>query len=345
MLETVLSLHVLVEPKHHPLQHPWVRRMRRLRPELKRAIAQFAFLYDQHVPDCFCPPPDAEFRSFDEELDAVLALEDAELALEFLRPLYDHRGKRDPGLLEQPEVRQHALGRAAEIGADPGLAALIFDAPRELAQRVAELLTEYWEAEFASEWGRVEPRLADTVSEAGRLIAGGGLFDFLERMPRRLRVDREREEIGVDLPHRHRVEPSPSNRLLFVPSAFAWPHVFVNCDEPWPLSVIYPAPFVADEARAALPPAELVGVLRAVGDHTRLRALRLISERPRSTQELAPLVGISEAGLSKHLRQLARAGIVESRRDGYYVLYRVVPERIAPLSDAVLDFLGRAAAD
>lgn len=71
----------------------------------------------------------------------------------------------------------------------------------------------------------------------------------------------------------------------------------------------------------------------------RLRALRLIAERPRSTQELAPLVGISEAGLSKQLRALADAGLVSSRRDGYYVLYSLVPERIAPLSDALLRYL------
>jgi hypothetical protein len=42
-LEAVLSLHVLVEPKHHPVQHEWVRAMRRLSPALKREIDVFAF--------------------------------------------------------------------------------------------------------------------------------------------------------------------------------------------------------------------------------------------------------------------------------------------------------------
>jgi DNA-binding transcriptional ArsR family regulator len=63
----------------------------------------------------------------------------------------------------------------------------------------------------------------------------------------------------------------------------------------------------------------------------------------RSTQELAPLIGISEAGLSKHLGLLARAGLVERRRQGYYVLYTLSSDRIANLSQAVLAFLGRAA--
>jgi DNA-binding transcriptional ArsR family regulator len=113
----------------------------------------------------------------------------------------------------------------------------------------------------------------------------------------------------------------------------------VGCDAPWPPSVVYPAAFVADEARPRIPSADLVSVLRGLGDGTRLQALRLIAERPRSTQELARLVGITEAGLSKHLRQLAAAGLVTTRREGYYVLYSIERERIELLSEAVFDFL------
>jgi DNA-binding transcriptional ArsR family regulator len=155
----------------------------------------------------------------------------------------------------------------------------------------------------------------------------------------RLRIDAEREEFGLDLPHDHRVEVTEDRPLLLVPSAYVWPHVQVNCDEPWPLSVVYAAPFVNAASRPALPSVELISVLRALSDHTRLRALKLIADQPRSTQELAPLVGISEAGLSKHLRQLADAGIVQSRREGYYVLYSLVPDRIDALSDAVRQFV------
>jgi DNA-binding transcriptional ArsR family regulator len=113
----------------------------------------------------------------------------------------------------------------------------------------------------------------------------------------------------------------------------------VNCDEPWPLFVVYPAPFVVREAAPRIPDEELLRLLRALGEDTRLRALRLIAERPRSTQELAPLVGISEAGLSKHLRLLADAGVLTARRDGYYVLYELVDARVSSLSGDVERFL------
>jgi len=45
-----------------------------------------------------------------------------------------------------------------------------------------------------------------------------------------------------------------------------------------------------------------------------------------------------------HLRQLAAAGLVTTRREGYYVLYSVVRERIGPLSEGVLAFLGDSSA-
>ena len=54
-----------------------------------------------------------------------------------------------------------------------------------------------------------------------------------------------------------------------------------------------------------------------MGGYGRLRALKLISEHPRSTQELARLIAISEPAMSKHLHQLADCGVLETHRDGY----------------------------
>jgi len=287
------------------------------------------------MPDFVSPSADEGFSGFEDELARMQRHGEETLALELLRPLYDHAGRRDAALLQDAAVRAYIRESPA-----PELAQLIFEDPRELTRMLAELLAAYWEAAFAAEWERLEPRLAAAVTEAGRMIASDGLYALLRGLSPRLRVDPAREEFGLDLPHDHRVEITESDRLLLVPSAFVWPHVRVNCDEPWPLSVIYPASFVVADARPRIPSAELVRLLRALGDETRLRALRLIAERPRSTQELAPLVGISEAGLSKHLRQLAQVGVVRTKREGYYVLYSVDADRLAPLSQTLLGFLG-----
>ena len=119
-----------------------------------------------------------------------------------------------------------------------------------------------------------------------------------------------------------------------------WPGVRVNCDPPFPLTLIYPTRFVARDAQS-MTDTRLLQVLRALGDDTRLRALRLIAKQPRSTQELAALVAISEAGLSKHLKALADAGLVTTRREGYYVLYSLDREAIRRLPGELRSFLAR----
>jgi DNA-binding transcriptional ArsR family regulator len=67
--------------------------------------------------------------------------------------------------------------------------------------------------------------------------------------------------------------------------------------------------------------------------------------RGRSSGSSRALIELSEAGLSKHLRLLARANLVRARREGYYVLYSVDLDRISKLSEVVLLFLAEAPQD
>jgi DNA-binding transcriptional ArsR family regulator len=332
LLECVLSLHVLVGPKHHALQHGWVRQMRALDPALRRRIDDFACFYRWTLPGFLLPDAGGDAESFEGELERILGL-DADLQLDALgRPLFDHGGA-GPAVFDGPDVQQTMVER----GGRP--AKLLLDDPPALTQRLCELLSDYWEEAFAPEWSRIEPRLADAVVESGRSLASTGIWAVLGRLPPRCRPDPERNELVVDLPHDHELEISDANPLVLCPSVFTWPHLRLNCDLPWPTAIVYAAPFVAREAAPRIPPDELLRVLRALGDDTRLRILKLIAERPRTTQELGPLVGLSAAGLSKSLRRLADAGLVTSHREGYYIVYTLEPTRLADLSTTVGRFL------
>jgi DNA-binding transcriptional ArsR family regulator len=123
--------------------------------------------------------------------------------------------------------------------------------------------------------------------------------------------------------------------LPVVLSLFSEPWVITRY---WPAAgLVLPAP---DRSRRVIPPSlDLVQELDAIADATRLTMLRLVAEQPRSTRELSALLGLSEAGVSKHLHRLSDAGLVESERRGYYVLYRLRPERAIAASNALLDFL------
>jgi rhodanese-related sulfurtransferase/predicted transcriptional regulator len=78
--------------------------------------------------------------------------------------------------------------------------------------------------------------------------------------------------------------------------------------------------------------AEFAAVARAVGHEHRLELLEHLGQGERSVESLAERLGLSVANASQHLQHLRRAGLVASRRDGKYVLYRVA-------DDAVVDRL------
>ena len=79
-----------------------------------------------------------------------------------------------------------------------------------------------------------------------------------------------------------------------------------------------------DEAAAL----EIALRLKALADPVRVRLMSLIltgSEQGCCTCDLAPLVGVTEATVSHHLKKLSEAGLVTGTREGMNVFYR--PER------------------
>jgi DNA-binding transcriptional ArsR family regulator len=343
LLESVLSLHVLAEPKHHALQHGWVRAARTLPLSLRREITALSFLYRWTLPDSILPTATSGYDDFAAELDRLRRLRLDVVAFDLLRPIYDHGGGARPArrrVLSSPEVRKRALRQAGTLGAASRRAAtLLFDNPHRLVDRFTSLLEAYWEHAFAAEWARIEPQVAESVELAGRQIAADGMGAFLLTLAPQLRVDAGGRSFGLDIPHDHRVPITAKNPLLLIPSVYVWPHVRANCDPPWPLAVVYRAPHIVKGLQRSTPP-ELVRLLKALGDPTRLRILELLAKQPRSTQELAPLAGLTDAGTSKQLRVLASVGLLSAKREGYYVVYSLEPEKLATLSHELGHLVG-----
>jgi DNA-binding transcriptional ArsR family regulator len=70
-------------------------------------------------------------------------------------------------------------------------------------------------------------------------------------------------------------------------------------------------------------------VLKAIAEPRRQEILRLIWQRERPAGDVASHFEISRPAISKHLRILKEAGLVEERREGTQRLYRARPEGLA----------------
>jgi DNA-binding transcriptional ArsR family regulator len=78
-------------------------------------------------------------------------------------------------------------------------------------------------------------------------------------------------------------------------------------------------------------------VLRALADESRRTVLETLSDGPATAGELAALLPIARPGVSRHLRVLREAGLVEVRQEAQRRIYSL---RLEPLAE-VEDWLGR----
>jgi DNA-binding transcriptional ArsR family regulator len=77
-------------------------------------------------------------------------------------------------------------------------------------------------------------------------------------------------------------------------------------------------------------------VLDAIAEPTRRRILDAVRERECSVTDLVDQVGMHQPGVSRHLKVLRDAGLVEVRRDAQRRMYRLRPEPLMEL-DAWLE--------
>lgn len=74
--------------------------------------------------------------------------------------------------------------------------------------------------------------------------------------------------------------------------------------------------------------AEFAKVARAIAHPHRLEILEHLAQGERGVDALSVRLGLSIANASQHLQQLRRAGLVASRRDGKFILYRLADDTV-----------------
>jgi DNA-binding transcriptional ArsR family regulator len=75
----------------------------------------------------------------------------------------------------------------------------------------------------------------------------------------------------------------------------------------------------------------MASTFELVAEPARRGILDLLRERERSVGELVEQIGLSQPGVSKHLRALREAGLVEVRRDAQRRWYRLQPQPLAEI--------------
>jgi ArsR family transcriptional regulator len=81
----------------------------------------------------------------------------------------------------------------------------------------------------------------------------------------------------------------------------------------------------------------IVKILKVVAEPSRLRILLLLRAEELSVAELQEILTMGQSTISTHLSQLKHAGLVEDRRTGKSILYRLSPSGGGGVLDQLLD--------
>lgn len=74
-------------------------------------------------------------------------------------------------------------------------------------------------------------------------------------------------------------------------------------------------------------------VLRALADESRRTILDTLADGPATAGALAAMLPIARPGVSRHLRVLREAGLVEARQQAQRRVYRLRPEPLAEVDE------------
>lgn len=81
--------------------------------------------------------------------------------------------------------------------------------------------------------------------------------------------------------------------------------------------------------------------LKAFSHETRLLILYILAEGERTVTEIEDLLGLQQAVVSQHLARLRMDRLVQTRRDGRLIRYRLVSDEIRTVIALLLETFGK----
>jgi DNA-binding transcriptional ArsR family regulator len=195
--------------------------------------------------------------------------------------------------------------------------------PAHLKMMAVNTLRVFWEKHFRTIYDSHNAATQQTIDNVRIPAALKGLPLLLESLLGR----------SLQLPDGWADE---HERILLVPFPFMGPYVVsMTTDSPEAMLILC---FDADRAMK-LRSATILGLdlakLKALADETRLEILRFTSGSERFGGEIVTHLGISQPGVSRHLRLLTASGLLDVRQEGTSKFYSCCDRELDAIADGI----------
>jgi len=90
---------------------------------------------------------------------------------------------------------------------------------------------------------------------------------------------------------------------------------------------------------------DLMKITKALADENRIRVLLALRGGELCACQITELFGLAPSTMSKHMSILYHAGLVESRKQGRWIHFRLPDEKTSPTIQNAIDWITKAAED
>jgi len=81
---------------------------------------------------------------------------------------------------------------------------------------------------------------------------------------------------------------------------------------------------------------EFIKVMKALSDPNRIKIVKMLQHKPMCVCEIQEALGISQSSVSKHLKILEEAGLLDFHKDGLWVNYYLTDGRKSPYASSLM---------
>ncbi|MBT2680306.1 winged helix-turn-helix transcriptional regulator [Bacillus sp. ISL-35] len=211
--------------------------------------------------------------------------------------------------------------------------------PDFIRQRFIDMLGAFWTHAVKREWNMIEDLFLKDIAFRGKKLMNDGVFALLGSLSQEIDINLTEKKVVIRRISKAEIHFDEDEELLLIPTYFAWPHLFVNL---YPsVGINYSVRENEREATRPMPPEDLLRFFHSLGDYSRLQIVKYLAQKPRSTRQLAELMGMTEGAISKHIKLLKDAGLAESKRESYYVFHYLLQQPFHDFSMGLSEYIKR----
>lgn len=319
--ELFRSLHVLLNPRHHGMNIDWALDIqKKLTNNFFNDLHYFSLLYELEVPSFLFNDFEKISSNLDQEIEQLShhlsQVNPSDIISILEKIVHDRNNQFIPTLAKNLEWQGFTLNSSCELIDD------LKKDPHEVYQHLLSFVQNYRKQVFDKIWEEkgLEKFLKNEIKQQSIYLSSYGFNNLIDH----LQIDRifwQKEQLVIVKPFEKKIQLTDQDVVLFIPSYFIWPHLFVNQFKHG-IVICYDA---LNKLETSINPQQLATVFNALSDVIRLKIMKYLSDRPSTTQALGQILIMSESTVSHHLKLLKEAGLVITHKQGKFVLYEPTP--------------------